>query len=64
MLTSLQSRGTGVCVIRLAKVVVSLMYDGSCLTIGCSQKSTNFDMFSVMLLTDETDAHWVFVYFL
>ena len=54
MLTSLQLMGTAVCVIRLANVVVSLMYDGSCLTIGCSQWSTNLEMFSVILFTDET----------
>ena len=33
----------------LLNVVVSLIYDGSCFTIGCSQWSTNFEIFSVML---------------
>ena len=35
------------------KLLVSLMKDSS-FTIGCSQWSTNFEMFSVMLLTLET----------
>ena len=39
--------------VRLMKSVVSLMKDGSDI-IGCSQMSTNWEMFSVTLLTLDT----------
>ena len=50
MLTSLQLIGTLVVVIRVAKSVLSLMNDGRLFIIGCSQKSINFEIFSVILL--------------
>ncbi len=40
----------GVDSIRLMKSVVSLMKDGNDFIIGCSQMSTNWEMFSVTLL--------------
>ena len=54
MLTSKLFVGIVVFEISLTKFLVSWMYDGSSLTIGCSQWSTNLEMFSVMLLTLET----------
>ena len=44
----------GVISIRLMKSVVSLIKDGNDFMIGCSQMSTNWEMFSVILLTLET----------
>ena len=40
--------------IRLMKSVVSLIKDGSAFMIGCNQMSTNWEIFSVILLTLET----------
>ena len=54
MLTSIQSVGILVFKIRLANVVESLRYEGSVLTMGCSHKSMNLEIFSVILFTDET----------
>ena len=47
-------------------MVVSLIYDVSCFTIGCSQWSTNFEIFSVILFCGQdygSYAHWVFYVF-
>ena len=54
MVASRHSPLIGVDSIRLLKSVVSLMKDSSDFIIGCSQMSTNWEMFSVTLLTLET----------
>ncbi len=54
MVASRHSPLIGVDSIRLMKSVVSLMKDSSDFIIGCSQMSTNWEMFSVTLLTLET----------
>ena len=52
--TRMQSVGNLFDSIVLINEVESCMYDGSCLTYGCSQWSMNVDMFSVMLPQLET----------
>ena len=55
--------GSGVFSIKFMKSLESFMCDGSYFTYGCSHLSTNCEIFSVMLLQQDS-AHWVFVYFL
>ena len=63
MLARILCCGILVVVTRVTKSCVSFMKDGSCLTSGCSQKSTKLEIFSVTLLTLDT-IDWIFVKFL
>ena len=54
MLARILCCGILVVVTRVTKSCVSFMKDGSCLTSGCSQKSTKLEIFSVTLLTLDT----------